>query len=215
MTEILNKLKHALPSFPDIAGRDELKNFAVMALVADIEGEPSFIFEKRVQGIRQGGEVCFPGGMFEEDVDFTTMDTARRETMEELGTEVEIIGRGDTIFAHMGVVIDMYVGYTTVKSIDEFTINPAEVEKVFSVPIKYFTTNKPEKYKLRLEIHPFYIDEKGTEVTTFPAKDLGLPEIYHQSWGNTFTDVYLYRVAGEVIWGITGRIVYSLIKLIQ
>ena len=40
---------------------------AVLIPLVDREGELSILFEVRQAGIRQGGEICFPGGMIEKN----------------------------------------------------------------------------------------------------------------------------------------------------
>ena len=55
---------------------------AVLIPLVEKEGEWSILFEVRQTGIRQGGEICFPGGRIEEHE--TVEEAAVRETSEEL-----------------------------------------------------------------------------------------------------------------------------------
>ncbi|MFZ3129566.1 MAG: hypothetical protein WA125_00300, partial [Desulfosporosinus sp.] len=63
--------------------------------------------------------------------------------------------------------------------------------------------------------HPSYTNHTGTEVISFPAKELGLPERYWKPWGNARYNIFVYRVAGETIWGITARLVRDVIAKIK
>lgn len=59
---------------------------AVLVPLIEIEGELHFLFEKRAANIKQGGEICFPGGKF-EITDSSSLAAAMRETQEELGCD--------------------------------------------------------------------------------------------------------------------------------
>ncbi len=215
LKEKLDFLKKKLPACPGINGRDEYINTAVLILLMKIEGELHFIFQKRSEQVRHGGEICFPGGMFDPAMDRNFRDTALRETTEELGipgNKIEIIGCVDTVVASMGATIDGFVGLAKTKNLEELSINHKEVEKVFTVPVSYFENNKPEIYKARLMVHPSYTDKDGKEIILFPARELNLPEYYSKPWGNAVQAIYLYRWQDEIIWGITARFIYDLVK---
>ena len=55
---------------------------AVLIPLVETGGELGILFEVRQSGIRQGGEICFPGGRIEENE--TAEEAAVRETSEEL-----------------------------------------------------------------------------------------------------------------------------------
>ena len=81
---------------------------AVLIPLVEKEGELHILFEVRQAGIRQGGEICFPGGMIEEGE--TAEEAAVRETAEELlipAEKIEVIapmhvmsGPGGRGYAH-------------------------------------------------------------------------------------------------------------------
>jgi len=74
----LENLKKKLPPIPGILGKEEYFNAAVLIPLMMINGEYHFLFEKRAAHIRQGGEVCFPGGEFDPEVDTSFQDTANQ-----------------------------------------------------------------------------------------------------------------------------------------
>ena len=72
-----------------ISGSDEYLNCSVVALVLT-DGTPQFLFEKRAEGTRQGGEISFPGGVIDTSIDKSPYDTALREVEEETGISPEL-----------------------------------------------------------------------------------------------------------------------------
>lgn len=215
---MLRDLTKRMPKVPGISGKDEYFNSAVLALLILVNEEYHFVFEKRSAAIRQGGQICFPGGKFDPEKDDDFKETAIRETVEELGVaydKISIIGRLDTVFSVIGSTVDTFLGVIDINSLDDLNINPDEVEKVFSVPVSYFENTEPEVYRVSITANPSYINHAGEEVVLLPAKELGLPEMYTRPWGNIMNNVYVYKVAGETIWGITARLIRDVISKIK
>jgi len=211
-------LKENLSKAPGILGREEYLNSVILIPLMKVGDEYHFIFEKRSKGIRQGGEVCFPGGMCDCTRDKDIKETALRETFEEIGIapgHIDIIGPMDTLVAPMGVIVDAFVGLVNIKSLDEVVINHEEVEYAFTVPVSYFQKSRPEMYNARVILEPSFIDEAGREVVLFPSRELGVPEKYTRPWGKLNYPIPLYRVQGELIWGITARFIMDMVKKIR
>jgi len=213
----LENITLALANSSEILGKDKYFNSAVLVPIVEIDNKFHFLFEKRANHIRQGGEVSFPGGEFDIKKDQGLRQTALRETVEELGIpseKIKIIGRVGTLVAPMGVTVDAFVCLLLVQSLDELKIDTDEVEKVFAVPIEHFLKKKPDEYTVKLEIHPSYVDEKGKQVELLPVQKLGLPERYSKPWKNGFHRVLVYNSTEEIIWGITAEIVFELCRMI-
>ncbi|QTL97228.1 NUDIX domain-containing protein [Iocasia frigidifontis] len=214
----LQKVVAKLPEYPGIIGKEEIFfNSAVLIPLLEIAGEYHFLFEVRAGNIRQGNEICFPGGKYEPDHDANYQEAAVRETVEELGIPREkIIVKGElgTFLAPMGASIDSFLAVLKIKDTAELMINKKEVKEVFTAPVSFFRDNSPEEYKVRLEIQPFFKDENGREEIYLPAKDLGLPERYHKPWGGKRYDIILYRYQEKIIWGITAQLVRGFINLL-
>lgn len=212
-----DKIKNNLQQVAGIHRKEEYFNCVVLVLLIAIEDVYYLIFEKRAPSIRQGGEVCFPGGKIDEE-DTTLEETALRETYEELGISkehIELIGRLDTIVNPVGTTIDAFVGITDI-SLDQIHVNPDEVSYVITVPLDYFLKHNPEKYSTKVKMHPSYVDKAtGNEIILLPSEGLGLPERYKKPWGDFDYDVLLYKVQGEIIWGITARLIYDLVDQIN
>lgn len=213
----IKTIKEKLPSKIGINGKEEFFQSVVLLLLMERNGEQHIIFEKRAAGIRQAGEISLPGGMI-DDTDIGAEHTAIRETTEELGipaNRIEIIGRLDTVIAPVGAMVDVCVGITDI-SFEEIIPNSNEVEKVFTVPLSYFLNTEPEEYGVLVQIHPTFIDpQTNEEVILFPTTKLNIPHKYHKPWGSLKNKVYVYKTEGEVIWGITARIVRDFVERIK
>jgi hypothetical protein len=58
-------------------------------------------------------------------------------------------------------------------------------------------------------------NKNGTKEILFPAQELGIPEMYHDSWPVRPSKVYVYTYEGVVIWGLTAEIVRELSKILR
>ena len=211
----LEKLKRSLPPAPGILRKEEYFNSAVLIPLIMVDGEYNFLFEKRSAHIRQGSEICFPGGEFDPEKDKTFKDTAIRETVEEVGipgNKISIIGLLDTLIGPAGVTVDSFIGVVDVQNISSLKFDKNEVEKIFLVPVRFFADNEPEEYYVRMEITPFEIDKNGERIDTLPAKDLQLPEKYSKTWRGRKHRIFVYKSSGEIIWGITAALIYEVIR---
>lgn len=212
------QLQGKLAPEPGMRLREDYLKTAVLVMLAFLDGEYHFVFQKRAQGIRQNGEIGFPGGLYHPD-DRSPRLTALRETVEEMGVpaeKIQIIGALDTLIAPMGAVVDAYVGIADIRSLAELVPNADEVASVFSVPVSFFETHEPERYETVLKVHPVLKDENtGEERVLFPAQALGLPERYAKPWGGMKHSIYVYRVGQEMIWGITARFIIDVVALLR
>jgi 8-oxo-dGTP pyrophosphatase MutT (NUDIX family) len=83
------------------------------------------------------GQIAFPGGSTDEGED--CMQTALREAAEEIGLDpgiVHVLGCHDDIWTPSGFVISPVVG--VLGSTDGLRPNPAEVSRLFTVPLSFF-----------------------------------------------------------------------------
>lgn len=213
--EGFKRLISNLPETPGVMGRDRFFNSAVLIPFVKKNGEYYILFQKRAKGIRQGGDICFPGGGFEVGVDITFEDTALREMEEELGIskkDIKIIGQLDTMVASFGAIVEPFIGLIKKKALKKMTIDENEVEKTYLIPLDFFKQNEPEIYNLRSEVKPYHIDEFGNKEVYFPVDELGLPEVYQKPWGHKKHKVYVYKYKNQVIWGMTAVILNDLLK---
>lgn len=83
------------------------------------------------------GQIAFPGGSVENSEN--CVQTALREAREEVALDpssVEVLGCHDDIWTPTGFVISPVVGILS--TVEGLQANPAEVSRIFSVPLSYF-----------------------------------------------------------------------------
>jgi len=100
---MLDKIANKIQTYSGKPPVAELRKAAVLIAVTESD-EPELIYTLRSNKVgTHGGEVSFPGGMYEkEDVDLE--NTALRETEEETGldkTKVNVIGPIDTVVSDL------------------------------------------------------------------------------------------------------------------
>ncbi len=175
--------------------------FAVLCPFVEAEDGLSLLFEVRARGIRQGGEVCFPGGRAENGENPEAC--ALRETEEELGIpsgEISLIGRSDFMCNPRGFLLQPVLGLLSPAGLRAVRPSPAEVSAVFTVPLSFLRGTPPEVWSWPLA--PQVPDD-------FPYEDLGIPRDY--PWAQGRTDIPVWRWQDRVIWGMTARIVRHLL----
>ena len=214
----LTRLVSGLPSSPGIMRKDEFFNSAVVVPFVMKDGEFHLLFEKRAANIRQGGEICFPGGEYDPELDKDFTETAVRETVEELGIDIKkinVLGILDTLIGPMGVTVDSCIVTLDIESPDELDIDKTEVDKVFLIPVSWFQKNPPEEYSVQLVVHPHYTDENGDVVHLLPSKELELPERYNQPWRAGKRKIYAYKLEEGVLWGLTAALVREVVDRLK
>lgn len=200
LQKILYDKFHRRP--PGIDKLDRLWEAAVLIPLVETPAGISILFEERAHGLRrQPGEICFPGGKVEcGDGGFA--HTAVRETCEELGIKSEQIvlcGELDALVTHAGPIIHPFVG--VLKASGEFSFNKSEVERVFTVPLEKLLQQTPQRYSMYLA------DRAGKDFPFELAPSRSREWRRHKEYY-----VYFYRWEGEVIWGLTARMLYAFLR---
>lgn len=217
LKEDLQKLKKQLKKHPGILGKEEYFNSVVLVPLVWLNSEYHFLFEKRAEHIRQGGEICFPGGEI-DDEDHNYEATAIRETEEEIGIsrdKINVIGGLDTLIGPRGVTVDSCIAELNISSIDECKIDKEEVAKVFTVPVSYFEENEPMNYKVVSEIKRTFYNEDGEVEELVPSLKKSANDKMYSSYRKEIRHFFVYKTKGEVIWGITAKLVYEVVKLLK
>ena len=117
---------------------DFTKKSAVLLLLSHRNNQLNLTFIKRQKydGVHSG-QIAFPGGKFEKN-DITLIETALRETYEEIGIkplDVEIIGQLSELYIPpSNFLVQPVLGYFNREPI--YKINNYEVESVFEVSIE-------------------------------------------------------------------------------
>lgn len=197
---------------PPIMGHERcFKTSVVLPLMFTESTDPtvedgwSVLFQKRADHLEnQPGEICFPGGKMEAE-DATHKDTAIRETTEELRisrSELEIIGPLDRMVLPWQMMLYPHVGKLT--NADNIDPDPDEVDEVFSVKLQSVLRTEPEFHTLKLDPNP---------ADDFPFEKI--PGGRDYSWTSGVLPEVFYEFDNEVVWGITARILYNFVELLQ
>lgn len=216
--EYIKQLKNILTNDCLIIGKERFLNSAVLIPIIILEGKEYLLFEKRSKGVRQPGEISFPGGHFDPILDDSFRSTAIRETCEELGLRseaIDVLGKLGVLVTPMEILVEAYVGVIRIDDLSVIIHDKTEVEKIFIVPLDYFINNQPLEFNTRLELHPFMILENGERKDLLPVKALGLPERYAESWTKGRHRVLVYKTNDETIWGITAELIYNLVNKLK
>ncbi len=214
----IGTLAGSLPENPGIHGRNEYLESAVLVPLLVVDNEYHLLFQKRANGISQGNEICFPGGHHDVRLDSSFLDTALRETTEELGIpreKITTVGKLDVVVAPRGVIVEPFVGLLCIDSLDELVPDRAEVEEVFTLPLSWFLKNSPEIYHSRIEIQSSYVDEDDVEHILLPVEKLGLPSQYKGNRPGWKYKVVVYKTGKHIIWGLTASILFGFINRVK
>jgi len=165
---------------------------AAVALVFDERLDLLFIRRADVAGDPWSGHISFPGGR-EEDQDSGLLETARRETLEEVGLDLSaarVLGSLDQVTTISGLpplVVQPWVLW--VQTFGELTLNH-EVASVHRVPLDTLLSDQGRS--------TFQLDFRGTPVT-LPQVDVGAGDRF--LWGMTLRmiDGLLDRLDGRGI----------------
>jgi 8-oxo-dGTP pyrophosphatase MutT (NUDIX family) len=160
---------------------------AVLVPIFQRDGTVCVLYTRRAQHLlSHSGEVAFPGGKFDPS-DGDLLDTALRETSEEVGLEreaVEVLGKLPFAgVSRSGVAVTPFVGI--VRSLDSLRPNPAEVAEVFSVPL----------------------DALGD-----PSRRMPYRHSYADGSNSTHPGI---KYRGRVIWGLTLRITMTFLECVE
>ncbi|MCY1031806.1 CoA pyrophosphatase [Corallococcus sp. BB11-1] len=178
-----SRLKARPPRTFDLPGR-VLREAAVLVPLFERDGVPCMVFTRRPAHLRtHAGQYAFPGGG-QDAVDATPLETALRETEEELGIArggVRILGQLDEAPTTSAYRIHPYVG--VIPGDGKYVPSPAEVDLVLEVPL----VRLMDPAILRVERH---------------------------AWEGQEHDVHFYTHGEHVIWGATARILRDFLLLV-
>lgn len=202
---MINDLNDIFSNYvPYINGWQRCKRASVTIPIVMINDTPYILFEIRSKNLStQPNEVCFPGGKMDEGE--SPLNTAIRETCEELGVtqdDFSVISPLDLLISPFNIIIHPFVIH--LYDIDKININTSEVEKTFLVPLDYLLNKEPELYINKVNITPN---------DSFPYDIIPSKQNYRFSTGSYET--YFYTYNDYVIWGLTAKILYSFLSIIQ
>ena len=160
------------------------KAAAVMILFINKADTPHIIFTQRTDTVEtHKGQISFPGGV-QDSLDENLIQTAKRETYEEIGIPQDLIwdlGQLDDFYTVTDFIVSPFSGYITSRF--NYLLNEHEVAEVLEVPLDLF------------------LDDTHFEVKKWDHK------------GRLY-DVYFYNYNGRTIWGATAYILNRFIDLV-
>lgn len=158
---------------------------AVLVTLHEEAGEDWLLLTKRTETLREHkGQIAFPGGKFDPKEDRHLVDTALRESWEEVGLlpdHVEVFGSlapFDTISSYL---LYPFVGRFPWPY--DLRANPDEISELIRIPLKHLLL--PETYR------------------TSEREYLGQTHKLH-----------FYDYEHTTVWGITGYILHEFLKLL-
>ena len=161
----------------------DLKFAAVMILIHFTNRNPNVILIKRTRLVKDhAGEISFPGGNFMK-VDIDMLETAIRETSEEIGIKI----KREQVNGHLNeerTLSSRYIIYPYVTLLDRIQVitdTNYEVEKIIDAPLIPLLKSRESDIKHQQEY--------------------SIPQLPKFIYGN------------EIIWGATARILDQLAKL--
>jgi 8-oxo-dGTP pyrophosphatase MutT (NUDIX family) len=162
---------HVLRAFPDIFDskndrRDDLlaRKAAVLIIVHSKNTIPHVFLTRRSSKLKyHTGEISFPGGRYSKGEDVSILDTALRETREEIGLyfkSIDILGSLQTVYTlTSNFTIVPFI--TIQESIPEPKVFASEVECVVDVPLQEtLATVEPD-------IEHYHISQEGVYKFTY------------------------------------------------
>lgn len=184
---ILEKERQEREKFSSSTSKDTLRKAAILIPFVCVDGCWSLLFTRRADTLKNHrGQVSFPGGGMELG-DNNPVDTALRETYEEIGlkrSEIQIIGNLPdfiTISDYQVTPVVSYVDWPVPLEISAY-----EVSRVFTIPIDWL--RDPSNWEERLYSHP----------------------------NGLYGTVIFYNLFdGELLWGISAKITIDLLNLLD
>ncbi len=143
------------------------------------------LIKRAKDGGAHSGQISFPGGKC-ENFDANIIETAKRETFEEVGVapeRIEVLGSLSSLY----IPVSNYLVFPAVGFVlDEpkFVPDKNEVDKILNIPLEYFFS---EKYKKKQKI----------------------------SARNYIIDAPCYQINGYTIWGATAMIMSEFIEILK
>ena len=159
-------LPHGRELYPSADNNSVIQSSVLLLLFPYNEKIHTCLIQRPSSMRNHGGQIAFPGGR-KEPLDKDLIETALRESFEEVGTDrnqLEVIGALTPLYVNVSnFTINPFIGWS--ETVPEFKIDSREVDEIFIVPIEKFAHHTA--YQLRevttingtFEVPGFYIDQ--------------------------------------------------------
>jgi len=172
---MLKKIRQGLADHHPLKNSQIQKRASVLIPLLESEGELFVLLTQRSEHLHShAGQVSFPGGK-QDTQDANSLETALRETHEEIGLppeKVEIIGTLDQILSLHYYLVTPFVALIP----DDFVPipNTGEIEAVFKVPLTFFMNGDnhwTEEFKTPIAtVLAHHFDFQGYDIWGLTAK---------------------------------------------
>ena len=184
---------------PQIISEGDLKQSAVVIALTEND---EVILEVRSEKIsHQPGDICLPGGKVEGGE--TPEQAAVRELTEELLIDSTQVCMAAPVNIFVTGALEIHCFLCRVSGYHD-TFQKEEVERILRVPVDFFLNTEPEIHEV--EWHP---DLKES----FPFEKIHGGRSY--VWRRHVSKIRFYEYEGQVIWGITARIMEAFARQIN
>ncbi|MCI0421316.1 MAG: CoA pyrophosphatase [Acidobacteria bacterium] len=179
---IASQLRSRTPRRLDV---DHAGRAAVLMPILPEGTEFSFLLTQRTHKVEtHKGQISFPGGV-QDDSDQNLLQTALRETWEEIGLTPEaihILGEFDEYLSITGLIVTPFAAW--VGGPLNLAPNADEVDEILRVPFSVFQDSRQLRVETRVR--------RGAE-----------------------RKVYFYDFQGKEVWGLTAQIIRDFLKLLD
>ncbi|PYZ98769.1 coenzyme A pyrophosphatase [Alteribacter lacisalsi] len=199
-SKLYNHFKNRRASLLDA---EQYRSFAIFVPLIYKDNEPCLLFQVRGEEIRQPGEICFPGGKVDPE-DPSAESAAVRELIEEIGVsqeQVSVYGQLDYMITPYKFNIYPFIGEIATDA--KMKLNPAEVQDVFTVPVRALQEMEPSTYNIYHEVQP----EEAFPYHLIPGGK-------NYDWRTGVVHEHFYEYQGRVIWGLTARILKHVLHVL-
>ena len=179
------------------------KSYAILLPIIEEDGKLYLLFQVRAKHLKiQPGEICFPGGK-EEEIDVGLINTAIRETSEELGIEPhQIVDVYPLDYTIGNMNFYPFVG----RLLEHQLINPdpAEVDSVFMISLEELLAMNPLEHVVKFvpmpeDDFPFDLIPNGRDYRWYPRE----------------MTLYFYLYEDKVIWGLTAQFLHHFLEIVK
>jgi 8-oxo-dGTP pyrophosphatase MutT (NUDIX family) len=164
---------------------DHAGRAAVLMPILPHDEEFCFLLTQRTHKVEtHKGQISFPGGI-QEDSDSNLLQTALRETWEEIGLASEgihILGEFDEYLSITGLIVTPFAAW--IEGPLNLAPNPDEVDEILKVPFSIFQDSRTLRIETRVRL--------GVE-----------------------RKVYFYDFRGREVWGLTAQIIRDFMQLLD
>lgn len=180
---MLERIREAITDEQHEVLEPELPHSAVLMPITNHGSEPQIILTQRSAHLsRHAGEVCFPGGK-KDDSDGSLLETALRESQEEVGLEqqhvLEVVGQLRPLVSRSGLNVVPYVAIVDKEA--PLVPNLDELDSIFKVPLPFFLDS----------------DNVQSQEIEYRGQNITIPVFYFE---------------GYSIWGLTAFLIVDLVN---